>query len=205
MRYRIYAAGGSGLFNGNVGGRYFGFDNDNFTYGAGAALGFNIVGRFSRWDTQFLYNRVPLMVGASIGAKFDQRAQEQYVAFNTQFTMRYDIFSFAAENYTKRELAFGAWQTATMGRIGLLLWPKHLELGADIGHFTTTPYDNAPEVLETELRRQKNEWQARAALHWYFYRNIGLASVLFTERHIDDPDEDEEIERQVRVEIQYRF
>ena len=92
-----------------------------------------------------------------------------------------------------------------MGRIGLLLWPKHLELGADIGHFTTTPYDNAPEVLETELRRQKDEWQARAALHWYFYRNIGLASLLFTERHIDDPDEDEEIERQFRVEIQYRF
>ena len=32
LSYRLYGAGGSGRFAGNVGGRYFTYDNTNYTY-----------------------------------------------------------------------------------------------------------------------------------------------------------------------------
>ncbi|MEC8023443.1 MAG: hypothetical protein VX223_05875, partial [Myxococcota bacterium] len=66
--YRAYVAGGAGIFNGNVGGRFFDNDNTNFTYGAGLSFQFNIVGGWSRWDTQFLYTSVPLATALTVGA-----------------------------------------------------------------------------------------------------------------------------------------
>ena len=39
MRYRVFFGGGSGRFAGNVGGRYFTYDNTNYTYSVGAQVG----------------------------------------------------------------------------------------------------------------------------------------------------------------------
>ena len=144
VRYRAYVAGGSGLSNGNVGGRFFAFDNTNFTYGGGAAFEFNITGRYSRWDTQFLYTVAPLSIAVTVGAKYDQRAQERYVAFNTLFSLRWKWFAFAAENYTKKEFEFDSWQTAYNIRLGVLLVPKHLMFGADFGEFIAYDMQDPP-------------------------------------------------------------
>ena len=208
VRYRAYLAGGAGLFSGNVGGRFFSFDNTNFTWGAGAAFGFNILGRYSRWDSQFMYTNVPTSLSINVGAKYDQRAQERYVAVNGAVNFRVWRFAAAAETYYKRELEFESDQIAYNIRVGFLLWPKHLMIGADFGEFVAGDRGKEPENLELELRRQLNELQWRVALHWYFWRNVGVATLLYTDREVEpssstqvDPDR----ERDLRLEIQYRF
>jgi hypothetical protein len=207
MRYRAYIAGGSGLFAGNVGGRYFSFNNDNFTWGGGAAIGINIIGQYSRWDSQFMYTSAPTTLAITAGAKYDQRAQERYVAFNARLIMRWKWFAVATENYTKRELEFGSWQTAYNVQLGVLIWPKHMLLGADFGEYIPGDMDNPPETFQTELRRQLTERQWRVALHWYFWRNVGVASLLYHDRTIEsnklgEPPTDD---RGIRLEVQYRF
>ncbi|MEM6959814.1 MAG: hypothetical protein AAF645_29290, partial [Myxococcota bacterium] len=60
MTYRLFLAGGSGRSNGNVGGRFFPDDNENFTYTAGGQVTFNLIGYFNRLDTPMLYQKSPL-------------------------------------------------------------------------------------------------------------------------------------------------
>lgn len=206
--YRAYVAGGAGIFNGNVGGRFFDNDNTNFTYGAGLSLQFNIVGGWSRWDTQFLYTSVPLATALTVGAKYDQRSQERYVAANMHYILRWNILELAAEAFMKREFEFESWQMSYNIRLGILLWQKHLMFGADWGEFIPLDPENPIVNPGLEIRRQRTERQGRVALHWYFFRNIGIASVLFQYREVEptrsgqiDPDEDHAL----KVEIQYRF
>lgn len=206
VRYRAYVAGGAGQSSGNVGGRFFSFDNTNFTWGAGAAFGFNIIGRYSRWDSQFLYTKAQTSLAINVGAKYDQRAQERYVAFNAGVSFRWKWFAVGVENYTKRELEFRSWQTAYNIRLGILIVPKHLMFGADFGEFIAMEMEDPPELLETELRRQLNELQWRLALHWYFWRNVGVATLLYADREVESLDTaDPDHERSLRLEVQYRF
>ena len=65
MRYRVFFGGGSGRFAGNVGGRYFTYDNTNYTYSVGAQVGINIIGYVSRWDSPFYPS--PYSFGSSGG------------------------------------------------------------------------------------------------------------------------------------------
>ena len=63
-------------------------------------------------------------------------------------------------------------------------------------------------MFETELRRQKNELQWRLALHWYFYKNVGVASLLYRDREVEpaDPQQKEpDRERALSLVVQYRF
>ncbi|MFT7625272.1 MAG: hypothetical protein ACI9WU_004463, partial [Myxococcota bacterium] len=93
-------------------------------------------------------------------------------------------------------------------RIGVLLWPKRLMLGADFGEFVAGDMGNPPEVLETELRRQLNELQWRIGLNWYWYRNVGVATILYTDREVEPSQvgqEEPDRERELRLEVQYRF
>ena len=53
--------------------------------------------------------------------------------------------------------------------------------------------ENPPELLETELKRQNEEMQFRAAIHWYFYRNVGVATLHFKERYIETGDPEPEL------------
>jgi len=207
-RYRAYVAGGSGRFAGNVGGRYFTFDNTNFTWSTGAQVGINIVGQYSRWDSQFLYTPSALAVGLTLGGKYDQRAQEQYVATNARLVARYKYFSFAAENYTKKEFEFDSWQTSYNVQVGWLAIPKHLIVGADFGEFIAYDMGNPPDVLETDLKRQLNELQWRVALHWYFWRNVGVATLMYIDREVEPSDKDQkdpDRERRAFLNVQYRF
>ncbi|MFT7624957.1 MAG: hypothetical protein ACI9WU_004148, partial [Myxococcota bacterium] len=104
--YRAFAMGGAGLASGNVGGRFFGFDNTNFTYGGGAAFSFNLLGGFSRWDGQFLYTKAAPTLAIRVGARYDQRAQERYIAANGALNFRWNILAGAVETFYKREFEF---------------------------------------------------------------------------------------------------
>jgi hypothetical protein len=214
LNYRVFLAGGSGRFNGNVGGRFFSFDNTNFTYSVGAQLSMNLVGHVNRWDTPMLYTPVPQALNLTVGAKYDQRAQERYPAANVQLTYRGGRFIATGEAYGKTELEFGAEQLGYNVTVGYLAVPKYLLLAADFGQFISSDYDDLPENgsdIESDIRNQDQELQWRVGAHWYFYRNIGVLSVVYTEAHIEpfqipgrDPEADV-TERELRLVAQYRF
>lgn len=187
LRYRVYAAGGAGFSAGNIGGRYFTFDNFNYTYSLGGQLQLNPIGYYSRFDSPFLYTPVPMALAINAGAKWDQRLQERFPAANVQAVFRWGFFEVYSEYYTKYELNFGTWQNAYNVMTGLLLWPEVLFASADFGQFLAGTPERPPADLETDLRRQRTETQARGALHWYFWRNNGILSLRYVGRFLDPP------------------
>ena len=112
-----------------------------------------------------------------------------------------------AEAYTKYELDYGAIHTAWNAQLSALLVPRRLMFAADVGGFYAGDYEEIPE-FDAALRRPLGEFQWRAALHWYWYRNIGILSLLFSETRLEaNPDRptDATLEREVRLEAQFRF
>lgn len=214
MTYRLFLAGGSGRSNGNVGGRFFPDDNENFTYTAGAQVGFNFIGHFNRLDSPMLYTKAPLGLALVVGAKWDQRATERYPAVNALLQFRHSYFLFRFENYFKYTLDFGgSVQNAFNAQVSLLLWPRHILLAADFGMYTAGDFDELP--MGSPQDQPLDEYQFRVALHWYWFRNIGLLSLLYTEAHTQgalanasDPNSerrDDTVERSIRLEAQFRF
>lgn len=183
VNFRVFAGGGAGNSNGNVGGRFFADDNTNYTWTLGGQLHFNIAGYYNRYDTPFIYNPVPLTVAALAGAKYDQRAQERYPAWNGTAIVKWWHFYAQAETYWKRELEFGSWQYSYLATIGALLWPRHLYLAADFGEYIAGDLDRLPADMDTEagaaLKRQRDERQFRAALHWFAYEQTGLVTLRY--------------------------
>ncbi|MEE2961717.1 MAG: hypothetical protein VYA34_13310 [Myxococcota bacterium] len=209
LNYRVFVAGGSGRSTGNIGGRYYRYDNRNYTYSAGAQLVYNVIGYYSRWDTPFILQPTSTSLSLRFGVKYDQRAGERYPAINTAVVFRWKRLVFEAENYTKRELNWGAWQSASRAEFGILLWPKRLMLGFDVGGFLASEFEQNPDSeAEHELKKIRNELQARVALHYYFWSNIGLVSAMFSEHYYGDQllgSEAGKTEREMRLVAQFRF
>ena len=206
LRYRVFAAGGSGRFTGNVGGRYFTYGNTNYTYAVGGQLGINVIGMYSRFDTPFLYTPAPTTLAFLVGGKYDQRAQERYPAMNVFAIFRSGRFVLLGENYSKQELEFDSFQTAYVIQAGFLAIKKRLLLAADFGEYIAGEMKNPPAKLETDLRKQLDERQWRLAAHFYFYRNVGVMSLLYKDRRIQNPNGPEfNREQQLSLEANYRF
>ncbi len=182
VNFRVFGGGGAGTFSGNVGGRFFADNNSNYTWTAGAQLHFNIVGYYNRFDSPYLYNPTPLKIALMAGGKYDQRSQERYPAWNGIAVLEWWHFYLMAETYWKRELVFGSWQYSYLATFGALLWPRHLLLSADFGEYIagaldTTPDANSPAIAD--LKKEHDERQFRAALHWYAYETAGLVSLRY--------------------------
>ncbi len=208
LNFRVFAAGGAGRSNGNVGGRFFPAENQNFTYTAGAQFGINFIGHFSRFDSPLLYDTVPLGLAALVGGKWDQRATERYPAANALLVFKYGPFLIRAEDYFKYSLDFGgSLQNAFNIQTSLLLWPKHLLLAADFGMYTAQDYSDLPSDPDAGPREFRDQLQFRVALHWWWYRNIGLLTLLYSESHFEDDDNPNtnETDRILRLEAQFRF
>lgn len=225
LRYRTFAGGGAGFSTGNIGGRRFTFDNFNYTYTLGAQLQWAAMGFYNRFESLYLYKPAQPMLGLSLGAKYDQRQQERYPALHASTTFKMGIFEVTAEEYLKTELNFGAIQNAYNVMGGVLIVPEWLFFAADFGQFWTSEFGalrnltggavqvaDPPDTLETELRRQRAETQARAALHFFFWRNNGILSARYALRFLDPPvvgpDQDREelfISHSVWLATQFRF
>lgn len=220
LEFRYFLAAGAGNFNGNIGGRYFDNDDFNFTWGAGAQLGFFPVGRFDRWDTRFLYNPASLGLSFYLGGRYDERALERFPAFNLASMFRWNRFVATAEGWVKRELNYGAWQASWNVTGGVLLIPQYLMLAADIGQFYPGDYDERPTdavLANRDLSRQTDQFQYRAALHFYAWRNNGVISLLYTHNEQERFDDGTfsnpsdgvyvggEPERQIRLEARLGF
>lgn len=190
LRYRAFAGGGSGLF-GNFGGRRFEDATINPTFSTGAQLQLTPIGIYNRFDSPFLYRPVPLAASFSLGGKYEQRERERFPAIHGMAVLRYGIFAAQFESYNKAELNFGALQTANYLQLGVLLWPEWFFFAADIGQFYTSDLGQLTTVTKipiagdladvpNAIRRQRNEFQVRAALHWYFWRQNGVMSLRYT-------------------------
>ncbi len=184
--FRVFAAGGSGRFAGNVGGRFFSDDKTNYTWGAGGQVKINAIGHYNRFDSEMMYTPSAQLLAFVVGGKYDERAQERYPSWNAQAVWKWGHFYVNAESYFKRELAFGSWQVSYLARAGFLLWPRHLAMGVDFGEFLSSDYDNPPPAEEVgdEIERIRDERQARAVLHWFAYGQTGRVSLLYTYRDV---------------------
>lgn len=214
LTYRAFVAGGSGRSNGNVGGRFFPGENENFTYTGGAAVTFNFIGHFNRLDSPMLYTKAPLALAVSLGGKYDQRATERYPAGHAMLHFSHSFFLIRAENYFKYTLDFGgSVQNAFLVQTSILLWPKHILLAADFGMYSAGAFSDLPASSDQD--QPLNELQGRVALHWYWYRNIGTLSLLYTHHRvqgellnsadIEGDRVDTEVEQSIQLEAQFRF
>ena len=225
LRYRTFAGGGAGFSTGNIGGRRFTFDNFNYTYTLGAQLQLAAIGYYNRFESLYLYKPAQPTLGLSLGAKYDQRQQERYPALHSSMTAKWGYLELTAEDYLKTELNFGAIQNAYNVMAGVLIVPEWLFAAADFGQFWTSDFgelrrvtgglvqvSDPPANLETELRRQRSETQARVALHFYFWRNNGVLSARYAARFLDPPrvgpDQDRQelfINHTFWLQTQFRF
>ncbi len=224
IRYRVFAAGGSGERTGNVGGVFFrpGEEARNFAYAGGAQLHLNIVGFYDRFDTPFLYTPVPLNFSVLVGARFDQRPVERFLAWNAFATFRYSHFSIRGEAYGRYVLDYDGIQQAWNIQAIALIIPRVLQIAVDVGGFFV-PLEYDPTVLDTTggfsalFRQPVEEFQFRAAAHWYYFRNIGLISLMYSLRmrcqrvfsdqcQPSDATPDANLtEHEIRLETQFRF
>ncbi len=189
LRYRVFAGGGTGLF-GDFGGRRFEDANVNPTFSAGAQVWMTPVGIYNRFDTPFLYRPVPMAVAFAVGAKYEQREQERFPAVHGVGVFRYGLFAAQFESYNKAEINFGALQTANYLQLGFLLWPEWFFVAVDGGQFYTSNFGESAKIgltpaknladIPNALKRNRIEYQARAALHWFFWRQNGIMSLRYT-------------------------
>lgn len=214
IQYRLFGAGGSGRFDGNIGGRSVSDNGLNYPWAGGGQIMLNIKGFYSRFDTPFLYTAVPLTIGLIMGGKYDRREQEEFLSSNVQGAIRFWRFVLLGEHYYKYDLAFGSNQQAYHVQTGFLLIPKHFMISADFGEYVAQPFDKAKLEeaggFSSTLRKPNDERQIRGALHWFFYRDIGVLSALYTERFVKDGQKvgDDYInmkERLAQLVAQYRF
>lgn len=208
--YRTFLAGGSGRFAGNVGGTFFPDGDRNFTYSAGAQVHMNLVGYYNRFDSPFLYTPGSTAFTLTFGAKYDQRAQERYPAVNVQSTIRYKRLIVLGEFYGKRELNFKNWQMAYNVQVGVLAVKRRLLLSADFGQYLSTPFEDPPEELGSDLRRQLQELQYRVAAHVYIWRNVFLAQIVWRDRWVERPPSAQipdgtDRRTDLRILLMYRF
>ncbi|MBD89445.1 MAG: hypothetical protein CL940_03850 [Deltaproteobacteria bacterium] len=204
--YRLYYGGGSGRWAGNIGGRYFTYDNHRYTWSVGGLVSANLVGYLGRFDSMFLYTPAPLAVNLRLGAKYDQRAQERFPAANGRLYIRAGRLVLSAESYMKWEQEFVSFQNAYNITFGFLAVPEWLMVAFDYGEFKAEPYEDIPETFETDLKKIRDTDRFRFATHLYIYKNIGLLSLLYDRENIEATDQaDGVLNHTVRVAAQYRF
>ncbi|MCB9646029.1 MAG: hypothetical protein H6730_05435 [Deltaproteobacteria bacterium] len=210
LDYRVFAAGGSGRFNGNIGGRFFNTAERNYTWGIGAQLALYVFGRFDRWDTRFLYTTASRALTVYLGGRYDQREFERYPWANLSVLFRWGRLLASLEANYKREINFKTNQVAGNLLIGFLIIDKLLYLSADVGGFTASDFQNVadlPNPIPSDLSRLTDQFQWRVALTGYVWRNQGLLTLLYTDSYTESfsADNDATRRRELRLEAQMRF
>ena len=118
-----------------------------------------------------------------------------------------------AEHYWKKELEFVSRQAAWHAQVGFLAIPKHLMLAVDFGQYQAEPFDKPPKRYSSVVREPKDETQYRAALHWYYYRDIGVLTIRYGRRMVEEGERDINeadgyknlIEEELNIIAQFRF
>ena len=155
---RVVRRGRQREFSGNVGGRFFRGDDQNFTY-AGRAAGVNFIGRFSRLTPPFLVpSPPPRLHGRRQGGT---SALERYVAWNVFGVFRWNRLWVSVEHYGEAGARVRLDADLGVLQVGLLVIPRRLLLGAASGYL---PGDVATAGRLLQRRPAAPlQWQCRAA------------------------------------------
>jgi len=211
LRFRLFGAAGGTQFSSSVGGRFFSADDRNFAWAVGGQLQVDLAGHYDRiGDDPYMYTPSPLNVSFLAGLKYDVLPNERQIAWHAQGIFRFWHFQLRAESYSRYIFDYDAAQTAwnVMGTV--LIVPRVLLFAADVGGFYhVAPYHNLPSgsLTPSGVTYQPEQFQYRAALHWFFYRDVGILTLLYAEtqrEHVATalvPD----IERVIRIESRFRF
>ncbi len=212
VRFRLFGAAGGTQFSSSVGGRFFSADDRNFSYALGGQLQFDIAGHYDRiGDDPYMYTPSPLNVSFLAGLKYDTLPNERALAWHALGIFRWWHFQLRAESYSRYVFDYDAMQTAWNVMATVLIVPRVLLFAADVGGFYhVSAYHNLPTggaMTPTGVTYQPEQFQYRAALHWFFYRDVGILTLLYAEtqrEHVATalvPD----IERVIRIESRFRF
>ncbi len=211
FRFRLFGAAGGTQFSDSVGGRFFSPDDRNFSWAAGGQLQIDVAGHYDRiGDDPYMYTPSPLNLSFLVGAKYDTLPNERAFAWHAFGIFRDWIFQLRAESYSRYVLDYDAIQTAWNVAGSILIVPRTLLFAADVGGFYhVAPYHNLPTgaMTPTGVTYQAEQFQYRAALHWFFYRDIGILTLLYaeTQREHVATSLNADIERVVRIESRFRF
>jgi len=80
-------------------------------------------------------------------------------------------------------------------------------LAADMGQFYSQKFEPTAG-FSSALRRPIGQFEWRAALHWFWFRNIGVMSLVYRQTQLDaNPDrpQDPTLQREIQLETQFRF
>jgi hypothetical protein len=211
FRFRLFAAAGGTQFSSSVGGRFFSPDDRNFSWAAGGQLQVDVAGHYDRiGDDPYMYNDAPLNFSILAGAKYDTLPNERAVAWHAQAVFRYWRVQLRAETYWRYVLDYDAIQAAWNVMGTFLIVPRTLLFAADVGTFTRIQdYQHVPGGAATPsgVTYQPGILQYRAALHWFFYRSVGILTLLYAEtqrEHVVGALA-ADIERVIRLEARFRF
>lgn len=212
LRFRVFGAGGSGQFNGSVGGGFFRSDERNFSWTLGGQTQLNVLGSYQRlYDNYFIYTADPGTIAVLVGAKYDQRPAERMVVTHTQLVFQYWHFMLRAETYLGLVLddpSTVPLQTSWNVILGVLIVPRLLETSFDIGGYhQPVAYSVAPPT-DPNYRSQREELQFRAAVHLYVFRSTAWLTAFYRGSWWQTPDDrtrQPEIEHQIRLEARFRY
>jgi hypothetical protein len=207
-RFRLFGAFGSGDSTGNVGGRFYRSDERNFSYVLGGMFQVNAAGRYDRFDNPMLYTPLPLTIAFQVGYKYEQRASERFMVGYAFGILRWWHFLVRAEAFTRYVLDYNAAQTSWNVLVGALIVPRTLFFAADIGSFVhNAPYQglSGSAMTPPQVTYIPEEFQVRGALHWYYYRNVGMLSLLYAYTNTVDPSNPLTLPQTHLIQLETRF
>jgi len=211
VRYRVFAAAGSGQGTGNVGGRFFSNDDRNFAWTGGAQILLDAVSRTDRFDSLFVYTPNPLSLQFTAGGRFDQRPNERSILWQGGFFFRYWHILLRGDYFGRYTLDYDAMNTAFNVSLSFLIIPRVLMAAADFGGlYRNAPYQGLPMGDRTPdgVTYQPENTNWRLGLTWFFWRRTGIASLVYGETYREfDPSNPLRYptERNVQLEARFRF
>lgn len=211
LRYRVFAAAGSGQGTGNVGGRFFSSDDRNFAWTGGGQLLLDVIGRTDRFDSLFVYTPNALSLQLTAGGRYDQRPNERGVLWQAGFFLRYWHFLLRGDYFGRYVTDYNAMNTAFNVSLSFLLVPRLFMLAADFGGlYRNAPYQNLPSGDRTPdgVSYQPEQTNWRVGLTWFFWRRTGIMTLVYGETYRElDPSNPLRYptERLLQLEARFRF
>jgi hypothetical protein len=154
----------------------------------GGQLFVRVLGAPSPFDGQLLYTPAAPALALYLGARYDEREQERFPAASLGLALRGGRLLLLGEAFGKRELGFRSTQAAFDAIAGLLVIPRRLLVGAEYGALLVgaleAPPEAGPAALDLAVGRQRDESQARAVLHAFLHRGVGIVSLRYSRRTV---------------------
>ncbi len=211
VRYRVFAAAGSGQGTGNVGGRFFSSDDRNFAWTGGAQFLLDAVGRTDRFDSLFVYTPNPLSLQFTAGGRYDQRPNERGVLWQAGFFFRFWHILLRGDYFGRYVMDYNAMNTAYNVSLSFLIVPRVLMLAADVGGlYRNARYQNLPDGEDTPegVSYQPEQTNWRLGLTWFFWRRTGILSLVYGETYREYQPSNPlrfPTERLLQLEARFRF